>query len=231
MSNQKISKLFYNKWPFKIECLIYGGSKVKYAGPDRVRMWINQIDSPNVPLTVFGGRSEYIDALDLLKFTNAVEPFLYMKDDIQTRVEGGHFNLFCKDINIKNSICQHLYPWVRQVYGPDTQEELDFLLGNNKKIICNKLPYGKFKFKVIFKDWAQNAQSKTNLLDFISKLDKDTIHISNETVRWLSGRLNYKQEPFFYITDDKPLVFMRLISPDIKRVYEYVERDSINTSL
>ena len=227
---QKISKLFYNKWPFKIECFIKGGNNVKYAGAARVRLWAN-LDEESRGIGIYDRSVNEIDKFDLLRFTNSVEPFMEMKDSVQIRVEGAHFNLFCKDIDIKDSICHDLNPWIREVYGPETQEELDFLLDQNHKVVCEKLPYGKFKIKVLLKDWIKKPEVKQHINNYLKKLDPESIKISPDTIRWLEGKLNYKQDPFFYLVDDKDLTFLRLITTDIKRVYEYVERDSINTSL
>ena len=231
MNKQKISKLFYNKWPFKIECYIKGGSKVKLVGPEKVRLWVNlDEDLWSRGIGIYHRRVELIDKFDLLKFTDAVEPFMEMKDSVQIRVEGSHFNLFCKDISIKESICKTLYPWIKEVCGPDTKEELEFLLDQNHKVVCETLPHGKFKFKVLMKDWIKKPEVKQNINNYLKKLDPESIKISPDTIRWLEGKLNYKQDPFFYLVDDKELLFLRLMTSDIKRVYEYVERSSINTS-
>lgn len=235
MSKQKINKLFYNKWPFKIECFIKGGSRVKYAGPEKIRMWANLDNFPWYTESSRFGHNyqhrEQVDKFDLLKFANQVEPFMQMPDDIKIRAEGAHFNLFCKDPEIKDKICGALHPWIREVFGPDTQEELEFLLDNNRKVICNHLPYNKFKFKVVLKDYVEDVNKKNALYNFLLKQDPDSIKISNDTVRWFNHASVYKQDPFFYIVDDKQLVFIRLVFNDIKTVYEYVERDSINTTL
>jgi hypothetical protein len=230
-STQKISKLFYNKWPFKIECLVKGGHKVKFYGAEHIR----SLSSLDVDVFNSGPlwrkNKETIDKFDLLKFTDAVEPFLEAKEDIQIRTEGAHFNLFCRDPAIKDSICKRLYPWIQNTFGPDTQEELDFLLEQNHKVICSTLPHGKFKFKVLMKGWIAKPEVKENINQYLKKLDPSTIKISPGTVYWLEGNTNYKQDPFFYLVDDKPLLFLRLMDSNIKRVYEYVERDSINTNL
>lgn len=231
LQKQRTNKLFFNKWPFKISCFLLGANRVKYAKPWRVRLWILEdrelYDSP------IGWNSKYrpkIDKFELHKFTNAVEPFLE-RDDIQIRTEGGHFNLFCKDIQVKEEIISATYPWITGIYGPETLEELEFLLEGNYKIVCTKLPYEKFKYKVVLKDYIENTSVKQQLLNYLDNLGEDKVRCSPSTKEWLNGFSVYKQDPFFYITEEKSLTFIRLLTNDIKKVYEYVERDNINTSL
>jgi len=236
-NKQKINKLFYNKWAYKICCKIQGASQIKYYGATRIRLWTAldyELFFEDSLRYSWNNRTNFkisIDKVDVAKFVDAVEPFMEMKEDVQIRVEGSSFNLFCKDLDLKNQIEQALYPWVVETVGPDSEEELKFILENKYKIICNKLPYEKFKFKVVFKDWIKNPATKEKLHSYILKLNPEDIKISPTTKKWLEGRLSYQQEPFLYLVDAKHLVFMRLISTDIKRVYEYVEQDNINTSL
>lgn len=236
MQKQKIDKLFFNKWPYKIACEIVGATKVKYAGPARIRLWAASdtgsewFDSNRWSLMA-GRKRKTIDKFELLKFANAVEPFMEMKEDVQIRAESSHFNIFCKDPAIKEQICKELAPWVKEIFGPETKEELEFMLGNNKKVLCNQLPYGKFKFRVVLKDYVKDPTKKEALYTFLYNQGTDKVKISGDSLRWLAGGLNYKQDPFFYLLEEKQLTFIRLIFSDIKNVYEYVERDSINTVL
>ncbi len=231
---QKTNKLFFNKWPFKVECYLKGSSKVKYAKPWRIRMWANDdadMFSADYRFTGVGSyRREQIDKFELLKFTNAVEPFLD-REDIKIRAEGAHFNLFCGNFAVKSDIVKALSPWIKDVVGPETQEELDFLVGNNLKVICNTLPHGKYKYKVVLKSWIENPDNKKKLLNYLVAMGEDKVKCSPETIRFLMDQTRYKQDPFFYLIEDKSLTFIRLLSNDIKHVYEYVERNSINTTL
>lgn len=237
LQNQKINKLFFNKWPYKIACVVAGASKVKYAGPANIRIWANSSGDnyfwEDTRWSIgYGRKKKPIDKFELVKFANAVEPFMSMKDDVQIRAEGHHFNIFCKDMDLKEKMCEALYPWIKEVHGPETKEELEFMLGNNKKVLCNHLPYGKYKFKVVLKDWVENPKKKEALYTFLYKhQESETVKISGGSLQWLAGNKSYKQDPFFYLTDDKQLVFVRLMFDEIKNVYEYVERDGINTVL
>lgn len=234
LPKQKVNKLFYNKWPYKVSCYIKGAHLVRLQGIDRLRIMAADVGSIFADEQWgWGARRAVLtlDKDDILAFTEAVTPFMNMIEEVQIRVEGARFNLFCKDINIKDDMGKALLPWLLSVQGPESQEELEFLLAENHKVICETLPHGKFKFKVLMKDWIKTPEIKQHINDYLKKLDPESVKISPQTVKWLDGKLNYKQDPFFYLVDDKALLFLRLMTTDIKRVYEYVERNSINTAL
>lgn len=227
---KKDNKLYFNKWPYKIECRLVGAHRVKHLGPDQIKAWANSDADDYLWESPFR-RGPRLDKINLHNFANAVEPFLNMKETVQVRVENSHFNLFCSDPMLKDQIYNALKKWVIEVHGPATQEELDFLIGNHRKVICNELPYGKFKYKVVIKSWIDNPEVKRKLLNYLVALGEDKVKCSPETIRFLMDQTRYKQDPFFYLVEDKSLTFIRLLTNDIKHVYEYVERDSINTVL
>ena len=130
----KSSKLFYNKWPYKISCKINGGSKISIWGLESTRRWCNSPSKSHLK------HEKDIDKPDLLAFLEAVTPFI-KNENVQIRVESNNFNLFCKDPSILKEIDSRLKKWILQIEGPTTQEEYDFLLENGyKKILVDNLP-------------------------------------------------------------------------------------------
>jgi len=219
------SKLFYNKWPFKVECILYGASRVVRSGPASVRDWCTTGGS----LRVTHWDQRNIDKAKLLAFTNAVAPFLDRKDDIKIRTEGSHFNLFCLDKTVLDEIDAALLPWIKTVSGPTTDEELEFLLSNgHKKILCNTLPKEKYKYRMYFKTKFPLDKRST----FMVWADKygDKMSICGTSKDWFDGRRMYTQDPFIYIEDDKMLSMLGLyVSGYIRKVEEFIPRESILT--
>ena len=79
----KSSKLFFNKWPYKVECIQTGASRIIHSGVGLCKQWCKtgkgmRFGSYDLKIT---------DADKFLKFVNAVEPFLDRKEEIQIRVE------------------------------------------------------------------------------------------------------------------------------------------------
>lgn len=168
------------------------------------------------------------DKVQLLEFTNRVEPYLDLKKTKQgqIRAEGRHFNIFCKDLALLETIHKAVEPWVTGVYGPTTEGELDFMLDNGyKKILRDILPKDGFRYKVYFK----YTFSKENRLDFLNWANNfsDTIRIENGSRRWMSGD-NWSTNPIMYVKDDRTMTMVGLmISGNIKRVDEFILRENL----
>lgn len=218
----KSSKLFYNKWPYKVECIQHSASKAVYFGDEAIEEWLN------------GGRKIYLtnneeknlDKQALLEFARAIKPFV-KNDDVKHRSEGNHFNLFCKDQAVLEEIDKRLHRWIRKISGPTSQEEYDFLMSNgHKKILCDSLPKNGYKFRVYFKN--KFSQEKRQTFHNWTYSYGDKIIIAGSTKRWLDGEKFYIQDPFMYVKDEKMLSMIGIyLSGHIKKVEEFIERNTV----
>lgn len=220
----KSNKLFYNKWPYKVECFVLGANKIIFYGANGVTKWCNGTVGHPVAR---GYNDHVINKHTLKEFVGAVTPYLGRKDEIQIRAEGAHFNLFCKDSDIFNNIISNLNSWIRSVYEPASEEELEFLLdNNNKRLLCDKIPYEKYNYKIVMK--GHGTDIKEQFYNWSKNYGEDKIKISPQTIRWMTGYYYYKQDPFFYVSNGPMLTMARLFLGDqVSRVYEYVPRDTL----
>lgn len=218
----KTSKLFYKKWPYKISCIQSGANKMHRNINGTISDWAVTVDR-------WGSRQHWAkeDRDKLQAFYNKVKPF-YDKE-LQIRVEGAHFNIFCKDKNLLENIQTELAPWICAVYGPGSEEELEFMMANgHKKRVCSQLPKEKFKYRIYIKEsmpgllreqfytWVQNYKGK---IDF-----------PYNTEVWLNGTKKWAYNPYIYL-DDSAIVSMAtlFLGGHIKYVEEFILRSSINT--
>ena len=217
----KSSKLFYNKWPYKIECRQAGASRVIHGGITLCKEWCTT--GKGIP---FGHYNSAPDTVTFLEFINAVEPFLHRKEEIQIRVENSHFNFFCKDLAVLEEINSAVSKWVKKISGPTTQEELEFLLNNgHKKILCDILPKDKYKYRVFFK--SRFPADKRSAFVVWANRYGDNMIISETSRRWLVGSRNYAQDPFMYVIDDKMLSMVGLyLSGYVKKTEEFILREN-----
>jgi hypothetical protein len=166
---------------------------------------------------------------NVLEFLDKVEPFL--KEELQIRTEGGHFNIFCKHVVLRDHILQELNQWVIDVQGPASEEELAYMLAaGGKKVVCNKLPHQQYRYKLHFKT-NMPADSRSKFLSWSNNY-KDRIFIAESTHKWLDGKKHWAQLPFMYIEDSKTLsMFSLFLGDNLRIIEEYVLRSSINSSL
>lgn len=218
----KSSKLFYNKWPYKVECIALGASRIIHTGVNLTKEWCNSNGSSKFR----NWENPNIDKADLLRFIDAVGPFLDSKD-VQIRAEGAHFNLFCKDKTILECIDLRMSPWIKGIFGPTTDEEHAFLMENgHKKILCNKLPKEDYRYRVYFK--TKFPEERRNAFATWSENYKDKLEISPTSKYWMSGERLYTQDPFMYVKDDKTLSLVGMyISGYVKKIEEFILRENI----
>lgn len=218
----KLSKLFYNKWPYKVECVQPGASRIIHVGVDICKKWC--LTGKGLSFSPYG--TQVTDKDHYLKFIESVEPFIDRSDEIQIRVEGSHFNLFCKDPAVLEEIDNSVHKWIKTIQGPTSQEELDFLLSNgHKKILCDVLPHEKYKYRIYFK----SKFPAPNRSAFATWADKygDKLLVSETSKRWLQGNKHWAQDPFMYVDNDKMLSMTGIyLSGYVKKVEEFILREN-----
>lgn len=208
----KSSKLYYNKWFFRVECWLGGASLV-------VRRGYNQ----TLKFCQSNKEAKNINKTKLLMFTNGIQPFL-KNPNVQIRAEGSHLSLFCNELDILDQIESSLRPWIVSIFGPTTTEEMEFIKANGpKKVLCDKLPKNNFKYRIYFRsNWSLDKRKS-----FMSWADKseDKIIISTTSKKWMAGERSWAQNPFAYVKDDKTLSMVGLqITGHVKKVEEFIER-------
>jgi hypothetical protein len=170
-----------------------------------------------------------INKADYLEFINLVAPFID-NPAVKVRVEGSHFNIFCIDKSVLETIDKNLNRWIRKISGPTTDEELEFLLSNgHKKILRDVLPKEKYKYRIYFK----SKFPADKRLSFITWADKygDKLDISDTSRRWLLSSRQWAQDPFMYVEDDKMLSMAGIyLSGYVKKVEEFILRENALTA-
>lgn len=225
MKQATTKKLFFKKWPIKIECYLKGAYRVHTMGIDKTIKWAdNKVSDDNIHWSMF---ERSFDKPQIADFANKLRPFV--GTDHKVRVEGGHYNIFCQDKALANKFTKALEPWITCVTQPASDAEWDFLVaGGHKKVLCNELPHEKFRYKLYFNEKYETT-AKGRCLEWIRKYP-DTMLVSGNTEKWLTGYYHYIQNPFMYIADDKTLSMVLLyVSGNHRKVEEFILKSSINT--
>lgn len=209
----KTSKLFYGKWPYKVSC------RINYAR--------SVISTKTSYYYGYGKQVSPEEVREVEKFRLAIISFL--KKDIKYRAEYNHFNIFCDDKKLLEQIYKKLAPWIEHIYGPQNDEELEYLINNGrKKRVCDKLPFSKFEYRVYFKTNTPLIL-KESFKNWIVKYN-GKIQCSESTLRWLTDDHKYFQGPFCYVEDSATLTMLGLfLANHIKITEQFVLRKGINT--
>ena len=219
-------KLYFKKYPFKIELKCEGVSRIKEYGLERTisQCHANSKGDFSVP-TRWGLPPKQIDKANLRKFCHAIRPFIV--NGVKHRIESPHFNLFVEDLATFESIEKAMGEWLVNSWAPANEQELEFLTSNNRKVIVDELPYGKFKHRVVFRSTWKGSKS-SGFVDWMKKYPEDSYKISPSTLRFLNGRSHYCMDPFMYITEPKMLTMLQLFAGDnIRYAEEFVPRSTL----
>ena len=216
---KKTHKLFYNKWPFKIECYAKHASTVYRLGVTETINWLNGD-------TTHSWRWKGATKAEVQKFLDAFSTIV--GSEMQIRTEGGHFNIFMKDKTLYKKVIHVMDPWIQAVTEPGSEEEYDFLTSNtSKKVLCNELPKGGFRYRVFIRT-KMKPDARLNFYSWVSRYT-GKFDIAWTTTKWLTGDRVYTQDPFFYVCDQPTLSMAGLyLGDNLKRVEEFIPRDKIN---
>jgi len=215
-------KLYYGKYPYKIDFDLYGVSLLRVRGLDWAKEYCN--DKNRLCSWVDEKR---INRKELKKFILALEPYITKEDGFKTRTEGSRFSYYTADLDEIKTLSKELKWCCSETWGPTTQQELDYLLSNRRKMLCDALPYEQYRFKVFLRENTP-VGVRTQFHTWKSNYTQDDIKVSGSTEYWLSGSKRYVQSPFFYIKDEKLLTFASLfLSSHVKTVYEYIPRHTV----
>ena len=223
----KSSKLFYNKWPYKIDCSINGASRLSYLGASATRDFCLGKASPGMAYWMPKIKLSIEEKTALLEFITCIEPFLQLKGELQTRAEGRRFTIFCKDRVLLDNVYTAIEQWAVGVHGPTTEEELKFMLSNgHKKILRDTLPKDGYQYKIYLKpNW--DVGKRTAFLNWADKFS-ETIIIADGTREWFKNTKRWVYNPFLYVKDEKTLTMVGLFaSGHVKKVEEFILRENL----
>lgn len=217
----KTNKLFYRKFPYKIVLSCQGAHLIKFHDSNEILQ-----KSPS------WAKSRGIkDISEFYNFTQIIQTIL--KDsDIKCRFERNTLSIFFNDISFYNDTHESLSLWIREFHAPSSMEELNFLTNNSsKKIICNRLPYDKYQFKVTIKS-SMDPNLRQSFKRWADKYG-EKFKFANHTLEWIkTGSKGYGWNPMVHVSDSSVLSLVLLfLSSNIGKVHEFVPRSSINISL
>lgn len=218
---QTTSKLYYGKWPFKIKIVVSGSWMIKRRGIENTLKYCEGKEK----LQYY---QREINKSRLSAFTNTIRK--YLTNDVNVRVEGSIFSIYCKDPAVFEAISKECATYIVAEFAPASDTELDYMNNNSaKKVLCNHIPFNHYPYKVFikyntplntriaFKKWVENYKSK--------------IKVVSATHNWLNGVDSYNAL-IIYVADQPTLSMVGMfLGNSVSKVEEFIPRSSINTSL
>jgi hypothetical protein len=215
------NRLFFGRWPYKIETRIKGAGLIKRWGVIKTQQWCDRL--------IGYQWDEYpyyktIDRDDLKEYTEQIAEFL--TDRVQLRVEHHTMNYYTDDYAIYQGLQKKLKPWLSAISEPNA-DDLEFLTSNTgKKILCNDFPHGKFQYR-IYLDTNMPESLRVKFIDWLRNYP-GKVKTSDGSVGWMLGHNPYFQDPFVYVKDEKTLFMTGLFLGNYaKKTQEFVLRNTV----
>lgn len=230
---KRTKKLFYNKYPYKVETTIRGASLLVRRGIPETKRFCESKKANPFSMSSWA-RDDYTESekQDLKLFCENVEKFFNKEkySDLRIRAEGRHLNFFTADEKVLAQIKIAADLWISCITEPASKEDLEFMMANGaKKILVDELPHGRYGYKIILKT-NMKADRRESFGKWLSKYPEESVKPTKSTNGWLTGTTRYVQDPYIYVSDRPMLSMLGLFaSGDVKRVEEFVLRNTLTT--
>ena len=206
MLKLKTNRLFYGKYPYKV---VLTGKNFNFFSLYGAIRLVKMAEKGHFP------RDYNTDKVSLKK----VAEFIIACDkQIRIRAEGNRVSLFISNKELFKDCIEKFKILTLEIHEPEDEETLKFLLENNKKIITNKLPHDKYRYKVHLKKMSRKEGE--NVIKWAD---------SNKRVRLNKGpfySLNVGCNSYLLIEDQLTItMLLLLVSNKIIRIEEYVVRN------
>jgi len=200
----KTNKLFFKKWPYKISCGITGAWLIRAFGSAKVANM-----TPDV-LESFTYRNNlnHMQKALLKEFAELTSEY-FKNESIRTRIDSRSVDFYLENLNQCDIVLNKLEKFVISVTEPKSNEVVEYLKNNTNQIICNKYPFGKYQYKVTFKEMP--IKVRNNLIEWAEKYDNDDIHIKESTKIHFKGIKHRWGTHYFYVKNNKIITLISLI--------------------
>lgn len=205
---KKINRLFYNAYPYKLVVLLDTKHKRTYK----------------LSYTV-----DYSTILSKLGINTENTVFSdFNKESIRFRLESNYLSIFFKDKLTFDSASKELGNRIIEIWEPENNYQLEFLLSKKKICLVDKLPHQVYQHKIYLKQMP--LPNRTNLYNWLIKYTNKEYKISKRTEMYLLGNNMWIYNPFILVKNEKLLTLLYLqIHEYVNKREEFILRSSINT--
>lgn len=148
----------------------------------------------------------------------------FSKQDYATRIESNILDFYTNSKDIYESTVEKFSAIIRSVSIPEPGTEI--LLDDAKSVLCEKLPHGKFKYKVFLQPHKFNSQEdKARYLNWLDT-QYPRIEISDKVKSWfLVTNWNWDRR-YMWVEDPDTLLLLKMRNVEaIGSIYNYVLSD------
>jgi len=147
----------------------------------------------------------------------------------QTRVESSSLCVFTNDETLVDTIQKEFSDLVQGIWKPENEDMAMYLTSNNRKVICNELPNGLYRFKVYLNSSNKiPANLKESFLVWADKHGEKRVGLTRSTREFFENKMIYSYGQYFYTSDDKMLsMALMFIGQFVNKTEEFVVKEQV----
>ena len=227
LKTNETKKLFYNKFVYKLNLELGGVAYLKRMSFEDIKKMQSFGSSFGRNLNV---RDQAIrnkrEIIELGFFLEACKT----KYTFHSRAEGSTLSLYTNDEKFIDKVKKECKDYATELWTPSSPEAELFLKSNTRKIICNELPKGKYRYKVHIANAHIPTTARVSFLNWAEKYDDSRLFLPYSTKKSLgeSGP-GYFYGQYFYTSDDKMLnMSLMFFSDYIQKTEHYVLKTELS---
>jgi hypothetical protein len=213
------TRLFYGKYPYKIETKIKGASLVQRWDTAQLRKYCTGEFKP----LMYGSWSS-ADKSILGKYIDAAKDIFDL--EFKTRAENNTLSFFIADADVYENVKKSLADWIVAVTEPANEKDLESFKDKKSTVLCDQLPHGLYKHKIYLRE-RMPLHTRQKFASWIKNYG-ETIRSPRNTTYWLSGEKRYIQGPFIYVANSQQFTLVGMFLGEyIQKTEEFVLRNTV----
>jgi hypothetical protein len=223
ISVEHSSKKYYGQYFYKLVLYAPAGRLIlqKNSIKEDLEHRINVVKNINFG-GYWGGRSwvKNPDEADVV-FLETLKNIKHMRlGDLKFRIEEPYIQVYGKNLDslealVSNHIPSKYYEFVQNISGPKDEKSKEIL---NSGAIIRKKDCG-YRYKIICRDGNYGAEVKHHILNYLEKLDADSLLMTPGCRKTLENNSNYIWNLYLYVNDASIISFLNLICPGLVSNY------------
>jgi len=220
---KKTKKKFYNKFIYKVTLDAPGSRALRWYSISQLAT----LDLSAASKRTYSWQEEIVKTVSnnskfWLDLTGIVLGF--KKELWRKRLEGENLDIYTNDSDLYNKLCNTFPDRIVLRYAPKKGTE-QLLLDNDKEILCNEIPHGKYNYRVYLYPHKIDSQTKVKVCDWF-KRQGDKTSFSKSIEKWLLNTKENWDRRYVLIDNESTILMLRLLSSEvIGQTHKYVKHD------
>ena len=213
------TKLFYGKYPYKIETRIKGAALVQRWDTAQLKQYCTGEFKP----LMYGSWSAS-DKSILGNYIDAARDIFDL--DFKTRAEHNTLSFFMSNADVYEAVKKSLANWIVSVTEPASEQDLESFKDKRSTVLCDNFPHGMYKHKIYIRE-SMPAHTRQKFYTWIKSYG-EIVRYPKNTEQWLAGEKRYIQGPFIYVANGQQYTLVCMFLGEyIQKTEEFVLRNTV----